>query len=77
MTTGESAQVTGDIIRMAGNRAVGVRPYMPPGLTRIYILSVASGANGERAILSLEFPDTNNNGAHVHRGRHGHCPRCQ
>jgi hypothetical protein len=24
-----------------------------------------------------EFPDTNNNGAHVHRGRHGQCLSCQ
>src|SRR5262245_61304711 len=46
------------------------------GIDPICILSITSGGNGEGAILSEEFPETRNSGAHIQRGRHGQCPHC-
>ena len=55
----------------------GVRLCMPLGLTRVYILCVASGMDRVCAVLSQEFPQANTDGAQVHRGGHAQSPRCQ
>jgi hypothetical protein len=42
----------------------------------IYTSGTTSATNGASTFLSKELPETNNNGAHVHAGRHGQCPHC-